>query len=317
VQLVTNAATCAKVVDCALAIGAKPVMGASTPEEAAEACAKVGATLLNFGTPTGEPVARAVVSAAVVVVDPVGCGLATRGAAVKRWLEYRKEYRKEHRKGGKPRTVHTVVKGNASEMAALMRLYGLGEAEAALLGATGASVSATAEAEVGAARDETMEEAEKRDRVVMIALSALSGALDAYVVMTGAVDYGVPREDQGDTVWVTREDNCAVLTRFSGAGCCLGGVIAAFVAAHGLGAAKPLSSYRNSVFRTADRTSVSTPGAAYGSPRADPVRAACAWYRRVAAEVEATMGSSPGPASFQAAFFDALAQGAGDAGRVG
>ena len=59
VQLIANAATCAKVVDVALAAGAKPIMGATTPAEASETCDKVDATLLNFGTPTTEAIAAA------------------------------------------------------------------------------------------------------------------------------------------------------------------------------------------------------------------------------------------------------------------
>ncbi len=210
VQLIANAATCAKVVDVALAAGAKPIMGATTPAEASETCNKVDATLLNFGTPTTEAIAAAVASASIVVVDPVGCGLDARGVNVKRWLDYRMN--------GKPNTIHTLVKGNASEMAALMRMYGLRNEEMKLCDAAGVTTSDTAENEVAtnaaaagrsfsppsspskavSKREAAREKAIRDEITILNCLKTLSDATDAYVVMTGDVDYGVPCAYHGD-----------------------------------------------------------------------------------------------------------------------
>ena len=82
-----------------------------------------------------------------------------------------------------------------------------------------------------------------------------------------------------DHITSRRDDSCAWLREWTGAGCCLGGVIATFVAAVGL---------RNE------------------GGEGDPVRAACAWYRRVASATQDKGRGVDGPASFQVAFFDAL-----------
>ena len=68
VQLIVNAAVASKCADVALAAGGAPVMGCTTAEEARECASKVDVTLLNFGTPTTEEIANAVVDARAVVV---------------------------------------------------------------------------------------------------------------------------------------------------------------------------------------------------------------------------------------------------------
>ena len=87
VQLIMNACSASKAADVVLAVGAKPCMGCTTYEEAALTASLCDVTVLNFGTPTTAEIANAVLSAQNVVVDPVGCGLETRGRTVKEWLE--------------------------------------------------------------------------------------------------------------------------------------------------------------------------------------------------------------------------------------
>ena len=102
--------------------GRRPGHGCTTAEEARECASKVDVTLLNFGTPTTEEIANAVVDARAVVVDPVGAGLGTRGGVIERWLTRAARGARAARAEGDD-GYKTWVKGNRSEMEALVRMF--------------------------------------------------------------------------------------------------------------------------------------------------------------------------------------------------
>jgi hydroxyethylthiazole kinase len=235
-------------------------MGCTTAEEAALTASHCDVTVLNFGTPTTRDIANAVLNARVVVVDPVGCGLETRGKMVKAWLEARRTVKDTT---DCPITMETIVKANRSEIEALIRLFGVD-------GSVGANLSVTPESSDCEYNEDTIYE-------TLFALSAELGGM--WIVMTGRVDYiahwkGPHSPHLKPHYCAVREYDSPMLQRFSGAGCCLG----AFLAAVG---ALELSN-------------------------AEELRSRCREYRKVAADVVRD-GKFRGPASFQVAFFDGLA----------
>ena len=259
VQLIMNACSASKAADVVLAVGAKPCMGCTTYEEAALTASLCDVTVLNFGTPTTAEIANAVLSAQNVVVDPVGCGLETRGRTVKEWLERRGAVARD---ASDVRPMRTVVKGNRSEIEALIELF-------AVNGSVGANLSVTPESSDG----------DCAEKDVFDALNQLSEKLGAMIVMTGSVDYvTTPRSTRVDGApgnEAVHKFDAPILQKFSGAGCCLGAFLAATVPGSGLANARAL-------------------------------RASCLVYRRIATDV-VRLGNFSGPASFQVAFFDALA----------
>ena len=161
------------------------------------------------------------------------------------------------------RPMRTVVKGNRSEIEALIEMFGVD-------GSVGANLSVTPESSDG----------DCAEKDVFDALNQLSEKLGAMIVMTGSVDYmcTTPRSTRVDGApgnEAVHEFDAPILQKFSGAGCCLGAFLAATVLGSGL-------------------------------ENASALRASCLVYRRIATDV-VRLGNFSGPASFQVAFFDALA----------
>lgn len=217
VQLIVNAAVASKCADVALAVGGAPVMGCTTPDEARECASRVDVTLLNFGTPTTEEIASAVLDARWIVVDPVGAGLVTRGGVIKRWLERRRATTRAARAAGDD-GMKTWVKGNRSEMEALVRIF-FPDREGFTLGA---EVSATPESVESASAGSAARSAE--------VLRELAMELDMEIVCTGHTDI-VIGIDEGEyrLTYMGCQNDVVMFRRFSGAGCCLGAVLAVMV----------------------------------------------------------------------------------------
>lgn len=219
VQLIVNAAVASKCADVALAAGGAPVMGCTTVDEARECASRVDVTLLNFGTPTTEEIANAVLDARLIVVDPVGAGLVTRGGVIKRWLERRRTATRAARAEGDD-GLRTWVKGNRSEMEALVRMF-FPDREGFTLGA---EVSATPESVESASAGSAARSAEA-------VLSELAVELDMEIVCTGRTDVVVGKNQGRYGLKYAGDDNdVETFGRFSGAGCCLGAVLAVKVA---------------------------------------------------------------------------------------
>ena len=232
VQLIVNAAVASKCADVALAAGGAPVMGCTTAEEARECASKVDVTLLNFGTPTTEEIANAVVDARAVVVDPVGAGLGTRGGVIERWLTRRRAATRAARAEGDD-GYKTWVKGNRSEMEALVRMF-FPDREGFTLGA---EVSATPESVESA---ESASAAQPAETV----LRELAMELDMEIVCTGRTDFVVGKDEEGYVLkYAGDDDDVVTFGRFSGAGCCLGAVLAV-KAASGIEPGVVLKEYR-------------------------------------------------------------------------
>lgn len=288
IQLIANAAAAPRMADVALAVGARPIMGCTTVEETVEVRGKTDGCVLSFGTPTTEAIAEAVrvdeidLGAGdegrferVLVMDPVGCGLESRGRRVKKWIEGLRA----RAGGGDPTVVGRgrvfgyVIKGNASEIEALLRLTvdsSETTAKMTMRVSVGASVSCTAESSLGDGRD-VGTDAEKTGQIfdALQKLCEVTGCLA--VVMTGKTDYVYTFCGER---WSSDENSCETLEKWTGAGCALGVVMAAFIAANG-----------DDLFSA--------------------LQAACQWYRRVARRC-ADEFPELGPFSFQARFFDEL-----------
>lgn len=293
IQLIANAAAAPRMADVALAVGARPIMGCTTVEETVEVRGKTDGCVLNFGTPTTEAIAEAVevdeinLGAGnggrverVLVMDPVGCGLESRGRRARKWIE---GLRARARVGGvdgvdagRGRVFGYVIKGNPSEIEALLRLtVDSPEMKTKTTTTTtrvsvGASVSCTAESSV--VDGHGVGTGEKKAGHIFDALQRLcevTGCLA--VVMTGKTDYVYTFRGER---WSSDENSCEALEKWTGAGCALGVVVAAFIAANG-----------DDLFSA--------------------LQAACQWYRRVARRC-ADEFPELGPFSFQARFFDEL-----------
>lgn len=286
VQLIVNAVSATRCADAVLALGGLHALGATTPEETRETASKSHATLVNFGTPTSEEIAWAALDARIVVVDPVGIGLATRGAVIKRWLEERRRRmlaaHREYKYSSCVETLMvTVIKGNRSEMEALLRLYGLGEDVATL----GAKISSTPDYEATTESEKVHSQIADALCQLMYSLYPVTAAL-----CTGKFDYRAScdwSDDVGEcdfvTAGMTRETpSVSAFSKFSGAGCVLGAVLATHLAQH-IGP---------------------------GTTNEDVVwyveRAAC-MYRALGADIEQSEPSA-GPTSFLARFMDRLAE---------
>ena len=290
IQLIANAAAAPRMADVALAVGARPIMGCTTVEETVEVRGKTDGCVLNFGTPTTEAIAEAVevdkidLGAGdggrverVLVMDPVGCGLESRGRRARRWIEgVRTRARADgvdRVDAGRGRVFGYVIKGNASEIEALLRLT-VDSSETTTKTTTrvsvGASVSCTAESSVvdghgvGTGAEKTGQ--------IFDALQRLCEVTECLaVVMTGKTDFVYTFRGER---WSSDENSCETLEKWTGAGCALGVVMAAFIAANG-----------DDLFSA--------------------LQAACQWYRRVARRC-ADEFPELGPFSFQARFFDEL-----------
>jgi len=270
VQLIVNAVSATRCADAVLALGGSPCMGATTAEEAEETSGRCDATLLNFGTPTSEAIAKSVLDARVVVVDPVGVGLRTRGEVIRRWLDARAQRVRDAASTRGVSDMITVIKGNRSEIEALLRMY---EIE----GTLGANVSVTPDSEAAADEDENGVLAALRSLVKRVE-GERDDELETLVVLcTGPVDYVVSRCNS----FARRESHVESFSHVSGAGCVLGAVVAWALATHRCASDRPLT-----VNVCGNAASV---------------------YRRIGFDAENDL-ESHAPASFFVRFMDALFQ---------
>lgn len=193
VQCITNTVVQAFTANALLAVGASPAM-VDNPEDAGDFAAIASGMLVNFGTPNAQHYGAAEVAIPVLdaaskpwVLDPVGIGAMP------------------HRTGKIVATAAkrpTIVRGNASEVAAL-----------AGLGAGGRGVDSTDS--VDSAIDAALLLAGKTGGAV-----AVSGPVDAIVAVDEGVGH-IVRIDGGDPL----------LASVIGTGCALGAICVAYAAA--------------------------------------------------------------------------------------
>lgn len=223
VHCITNYVTAGDVANIILACGGSPIM-ADQPEEALEISALSDCLLLNIGTPK-ETTKAAMINAGLeanrrnhpVIFDPVGIGAS--------------RYRTETALSLLKELKATVIRGNASELRILLKeLTGKdtqnGNSSDSPVRGVDASFS-------DAIREDTLESLKETART-------LSAATGSVVLMTGAIDI----VSAGKETWLIR-NGCPQMTRITGSGCMLDGIIAAYVAAAG-----PASS-RHAVFQAA------------------------------------------------------------------
>lgn len=198
VHSITNYVTANDVANMILACGAKPIM-ADAPEEAAEITALAQGLNLNLGTPNSSRISamlaagkRANELGHVVLLDPVGVGASG----------FRREAAEQLL-----REVHVdVIRGNASEMKALCGMKNVSGGVDAL------------------AADALTEE--KLSDAVTFAKTA-AGKLGCILTVTGAVDLVT----DGVRCYIIRGGE-AEMSRVTGTGCQLSGLITAFLAAN-------------------------------------------------------------------------------------
>ncbi len=205
IHCITNYVTAGDVANVILACGASPIM-ADHPEEAAEITALSNCLVLNLGTPkeyTKEAMLRAGREAnrlnLPVIFDPVGAGSSC--LRIQMILSVLKEIN------------ITVIRGNASELKFLLNALTQQNQEA----------SHTARGVDAAFCDEITEETLTPLMETARALSAMTGSV---VVMTGTTDIVSTWKD----TWLIR-NGCPLMSRITGSGCMLDGIIAAYTAA--------------------------------------------------------------------------------------
>ncbi|MFT4005265.1 MAG: hydroxyethylthiazole kinase [Lacrimispora sp.] len=209
IHCITNYVTAGDVANIILACGGSPIM-ADCQEEVSDITAMADCLLLNMGTP--KEATRAAMEKAgreanrlnrPVIFDPVGIGAS----------RYRTETALSLLKEVKP----TVIRGNASELRVLLReLTGKklrGEKGTA---SSSRGVDASFSDEI---REETLESLTKATR-------DLSAATGAVIVMTGAIDI----VSAGKETRLIR-NGCPQMSRITGSGCMLDGIIASYAAA--------------------------------------------------------------------------------------
>ena len=223
IHCITNYVTAGDVANIILACGGSPIM-ADHPEEVLEITALSDCLLLNIGTPK-ETTEAAMEAAGLeanrqnhpVIFDPVGIGAS--------------RYRTEISLSLLKKVKATVIRGNASELRVLLKeLTGKnGQPENGFISSP-RGVDASPHDEI---REETLETLKETAR-------ALSAATGAVTVMTGAIDI----VSDGKETWLIR-NGCSQMSRITGSGCMLDGMIAAYTAAAG-----PASS-QNAIFQAA------------------------------------------------------------------
>ncbi|PJJ31073.1 hydroxyethylthiazole kinase [Lacrimispora celerecrescens] len=211
IHCITNYVTAGDVANIILACGGSPIM-ADQPEEVSEITALSDCLLLNIGTPK-ETTKSAMIKAGLeanrrnlpVIFDPVGIGAS--------------RYRTEAALSLLKEVKITVIRGNASELRVLLKeLTGqyAGNGSGPVSPSRGVDASFTDEI-----REDTLESLKETAR-------ALSAATGAVTVMTGATDIvSTGKED-----WLIR-NGCSQMSRITGSGCMLDGIIAAYTAAIG------------------------------------------------------------------------------------
>lgn len=195
---ITNYVTVNDVANILLACGASPIM-ADEAEEAAEITALCGGLNINIGTLNIRTIdsmllagKRANELGHVVILDPVGAGASTLRTQTA--MKLLEEIR------------FSVIRGNVSE---LKTLWGKG----------GRTMG------VDANLADTVTEENLSDAISFVQnLSAKTGAV---IAMTGAIDLVANRQK----VYVIRNGN-ALMSKITGTGCMLSGVVAAFATAN-------------------------------------------------------------------------------------
>lgn len=209
IHCITNYVTAGDVANIILACGGSPIM-ADQPEEVSEITALSHCLLLNIGTPK-ETTKSAMINAGLeanrrnlpVIFDPVGIGAS--------------RYRTETALSLLKEVKVTVIRGNASELRVLLKeLTGqnAGDGNGSVSPARGVDASFSDEI-----REDTLKSLKETAR-------ALSAATGAVTVMTGAIDI----VSNGKEDWLIR-NGCPQMSRITGSGCMLDGIIAAYIAA--------------------------------------------------------------------------------------
>lgn len=224
IHCITNYVTACEVANIILAAGAAPVM-ADHPDEAADVTSRSDCLLLNFGTlkeSSAVSMSRAGKKAGELglplILDPVGIGSSPyRTSSILSVLSQAKP---------------AVIRGNSSE---IKRLY--------------------LELERGAAAEHKSPslqiqdsprgvDASQKDNMTKANISALTGAARGLSELTGAVVVMT-----GETDLVTSADKamlihngCPMMSRITGSGCMLDGIIAAYVSTAILSAASATES---------------------------------------------------------------------------
>ena len=212
IHCITNYVTAGDVANIILACGGSPIM-ADCQEEVLNITAMADCLLLNMGTP--KEATRAAMEKAgreanrlnrPVIFDPVGIGAS----------RYRTETALSLLKEVKP----TVIRGNASELRVLLReLTGESLERGKDIVSSSRGVDASFSDEI---REETLESLTKATR-------DLSAATGAVIVMTGAIDI----VSTGKETRLIR-NGCPQMSRITGSGCMLDGIIASYAAAAAL-----------------------------------------------------------------------------------
>lgn len=225
VQLIVPAATASKVCDIVTAVGANPIMGCTTPDEAQEVSRLVDATFLSFGTPTTEETARAVLDARIVVVDPVGVGLPGRGKIIQEWLDARARVCEANEFAD----YCTIIKGNASEISALCELNRIAcfEKIAARSVTTMSEGSVVSLDKLELSNEPVSELTSSFIEDNFRELRGLALGSMATIVMTGSVDVIIGYPSGG---FVVHSCSTSMFDAYAGAGCALGALCAVKVA---------------------------------------------------------------------------------------
>jgi len=205
IHCITNYVTAGDVANVILACGASPIM-ADHPEEAAEITAISNCLVLNMGTPreyTKEAMLRAGREAnrlnLPVIFDPVGAGSSRlRNQMI---LAVLKEIK------------ITVIRGNVSELKFLLNAL-TGQNHDAYPAARGVDAAFS---------DKITKDSLAPLMETSRALSAMTGSV---VVMTGSTDIVSTWKE----TWLIR-NGCPLMSRITGSGCMLDGIIAAYTAA--------------------------------------------------------------------------------------
>lgn len=223
IHCITNYVTAGDVANIILACGGSPIM-ADCPEEVSEITAMADCLLLNLGTPkeaTKAAMEKAGLEASrrnrPVIFDPVGIGAS----------HYRTETILFLLKKVEP----AVIRGNVSELRVLLR-----ELTGKNAGKGTGPASSTRGVDVSFS-DEIREEKLESLAEVTRDLSAATGAV---IVMTGAIDI----VSAGKETMLIR-NGCPQMSRITGSGCMLDGIIASYVAA------AVLSSSQHKIFEAA------------------------------------------------------------------
>lgn len=211
IHCITNYVTACEVANIILAAGAAPVM-ADHPDEAADVTSRSDCLLLNFGTmkeSSTVSMSRAGQKAGEldlpVILDPVGIGSSScRTSSVLSVLSQVKP---------------AVIRGNASE---IKRLY----LELERGPATGHKIPLLPIEDSPKGVD-----ASYRDNMTKANISALTGAARGLSELTGAVVVMTGETDLvtcGDETLLIH-NGCPMMSRITGSGCMLDGIIAAYV----------------------------------------------------------------------------------------